>query len=103
MKASKKRKLESKGWTVGTVEQFLDMSQEEATYLEMKLRLAETLRKLRKDRSLTQMALAKRLKSSQSRVAKMEGGDRSVSLDLLIRTLLALGASQKDVGSVIHG
>jgi hypothetical protein len=41
--------------------------------------------------------VAKAIKSSQSRVAKMEAGERSVSLDLLVRTLLALGTSNSDV------
>jgi transcriptional regulator with XRE-family HTH domain len=40
---------------------------------------------------LTQVALAKKIKSSQSRVAKMEAGDPSVSIDLLVRSLIALG------------
>ena len=35
--------------------------------------------------------------SSQSRVAKMEAADASVSVDLLIRSLLKLGAARKDL------
>jgi len=50
---------------------------------------------------LTQTELAKHLGSSQSRVAKLEAGDTSVSLDLLIRGLLAVGASRKDVAQAL--
>jgi hypothetical protein len=39
--------------------------------------------------------------SSQSRIAKMEAGDPSVSIDLIMKSLLALGASPKDVAKAI--
>src|SRR5581483_4278956 len=48
----------------------------------------------RAELGLSQAVVAKRLGSSQSRVAKMEAGDPSVSLDLLLRALLALGATR---------
>ena len=54
-----------------------------------------------RDSSWTQLQVARRLGSSQSRVAKMEAADASVSLDLLIKSLLALGASRSEVGRVI--
>jgi DNA-binding XRE family transcriptional regulator len=101
MRRTKKDRLEKRGWRVGTVEEFLDLSPEEVTYIELKLHLSENLRQRRKRKKLTQQDLARLIKSSQSRVAKMEGGDPSVSIDLLIRSLLALGASQKDLAKVI--
>ena len=70
---------------------------EEAAYVELRLRLAGSLRKRRQKEKLTQNELAKRIGSSQSRVAKVESGDTSVSLDLLIRSLLALGATGRDL------
>lgn len=73
----------------------------EEEYIELKLRLAEGLRRRRTERQLTQDAVAKLLKSSQSRVAKMEAGDASVSLDLLIRSLVALGVSRTDFARLI--
>jgi predicted XRE-type DNA-binding protein len=97
MRETKRTRLEKKGWKVGTVEEFLDLTPEEASYIEVKLRLSEDLRARRKRQNLSQAALAKRIRSSQSRVAKMEAGDPSVSIDLLVRTLFALGASDKDV------
>lgn len=103
MRRARKRRLERKGWRFGTVEQFLHLSDEESAYIEMRVRLSETLRMRRQRRKLSQMQLAKLIKSSQSRVAKMEGGDPSVSLDLLIRSLLALGASNRDLARAISG
>ncbi len=95
MNTAKRKRLESKGWRVGSAKEFLNLSNEEVAYLEVKLALSKILQDLRKRKKLTQHELALRLKSSQSRVAKMEAGDPSVSLDLLFRSLFALGASRK--------
>ncbi len=97
MRSSKRRRLESKGWKVGSTREFLGLSSQEEAYIEIKLRLAESLRNQRKRYRMTQSELAKVIKSSQSRVAKMEAAAGSVSLDLLVRSLLALGVSSKDV------
>ena len=101
MRKAKRERLKAKGWKVGTVDEFLDLSPEEAAYIELKLRLSENLRLRRKRRKLSQTAFAAMIKSSQSRVAKMEGADSSVSIDLMIRSLLALGASPEDLADVI--
>ena len=101
MREEKRKRLEAKGWKVGSVQEFLGLSNEEAAYIELKLRLAASLREFRRRRRLTQADLAKLLKSSQSRVAKMETGDPSVSLDLLIRSLLALGTSSLELSRII--
>jgi len=103
MKSTKKKRLETKGWKVGTVAEFLRLSPEESAYIEMKLALSKNLRERRKDKSLTQDQLARFLKSSQSRVAKMETGDPSVSLDLLVRSLLFLGESRKGLAKILSG
>lgn len=95
------QQLEAKGWKTGTVEEFLELTPEESSYIELKLALSESLRAYRKQRRLTQMNLAKLLKSSQSRVARMEAGDPSVSLDLLVRSLLAMGASREALAQMI--
>ena len=100
MRRSKKQRLERKGWRVGSVQDFLGLSEEEAAYVELRLRLADSLKRRRRKQNLTQTALP-RDRSSQSRVAKMEGGDATVSLDLLIRSLLALGASSRDLARTI--
>ncbi|MGA8203294.1 MAG: helix-turn-helix transcriptional regulator [Woeseiaceae bacterium] len=101
MDKGKKAKLAKKGWKVGTVAEFLDLSAEESAYIEMKLALSEKLRERRIRRKLTQAQLAKAIESSQSRVAKMEAGDPTVSIDLLMKSLLALGVSKKELGRTI--
>lgn len=97
MRGSKRKRLEAKGWKVGDAKDFLGLSSQEEAYIEIKLRLAESLRNQRLRCQMTQSDLAKAIRSSQSRVAKMEAGEHSVSLDLLVRTLLALGASGSDL------
>ena len=101
MKAAKQRKLEAKSWKVGSAADFLELTSEEAAYIELKLTLASCLKEARTKQHLTQKDFAKIIDSSQSRVAKMETGDRSVSLDLLIKSLLALGVSNEDIGRTI--
>ena len=101
MDKGKKAKLAKKGWKVGTVAEFLDLSAEESAYIEMKLALSEKLRERRIRRKLTQAQRAKAIESSQSRVAKMEAGDPTVSIDLLMKSLLALGVSKKELGRTI--
>jgi predicted XRE-type DNA-binding protein len=101
MIAMKNKKLKSKGYNVGSVEDFLGLSTEESEYIELKLALSEALIKRRKKTNLTQAQLAKMLKSSQSRVAKMEKGDPTVSVDLLVKSLLALGADKKSIARAI--
>ena len=101
MKQSKRKKLEAKGWKIGTAADFLELTPEEETFIEMKMSLSQSLKEMRKRKRLSQIAFAKLIKSSQSRVAKMETGSASVSIDLLIKSLLALGASQKDLAKAI--
>ena len=101
MEKAKRHRLEAKGWKVGTPEEFLRLTPEEATYVDLKLALSRRVRELRQTKSLTQVEMAKLLKSSQSRVAKIETGDDSVSLDLLIRSLIALGATRRELGRII--
>jgi len=103
MDRAKIERLKSQGWTVGTVEEFLQLTPEEAVFIEIKLRLCDALKRLRSERALTQAEAAQRLGSSQSRVAKMEAGDSSVSIDLLTRSLIALGASRHEIAKVIAG
>ena len=102
MDKRKQRRLEVRGWRLGSAAEFLGLSPEEAALVEMKLRLSQALKVRRLDLRLSQTALAKRLGSSQSRVAKMEAGDRSVSIDLLMKALLTLGASPSEVGKALQ-
>ena len=96
MDKKKIARLEAAGWTVGSAQHFLELSEEEAAFVEVKVALAGALRTRRTERHLSQVEAAKRLHSSQSRVAKMEAADPSVTLDLIVRSLFQLGGTQKD-------
>jgi len=102
MKQTKRARLEANGWRVGSAQEFLDLSAEEAALVETKLRLSRAVRERRAKLSQSQAALAKRLHSSQSRVAKMEAADPTVSVDLLLKALFALGATPRDVATAIR-
>jgi len=101
VKKAKREKLEGAGWRVGSAEDFLGLTREEAAFVEMKLALADSVRRRRQARKLTQTQLAKMVGSSQSRIAKLEVGDPSVSIDLLMKTLLSMGASRTELARVI--
>ena len=98
MKPQKKARLEAAGWKVGSAQEFLALSDAEAALVDLKLELAKAVREQRTQRKLTQAQAGRVLGSSQSRVAKMEAGDPSVSLDLLVRSFFTLGASRRDLG-----
>ena len=103
MKKSKREKLKAAGWAVGSVQEFLGLSESDAALIEMKLSLSRSLRDRRQRHGVSQVELAKRLRSSQSRIAKMEAGDPSVSMDLLVSSLLVLGAGAADLAKAIRG
>ncbi len=101
MDKSKKRRLEAKGWNVGDAATLLSLSPQESAFVELKLSLSKILSDRRRKLKLTQHQLAQLLKSSQSRIAKMEAGDPTVSLDLLVRSLLALRAPKKSLNRAL--
>ncbi len=99
----KRQKLEAAGWKVGTVAEFLQLTPEEEAIVEIRVALSKSLKKMRQQEQLSQQKLAEKTNSSQSRVAKMEAADRSVSIDLLIKSLLSLGATREDIATAIAG
>ncbi len=101
MKITKRKRLEEKGWKVGSTADFLELTPEEEAYIELKLSLSRSLREFRTRKKMSQAELAKEIRSSQSRVAKMESGDPSVSLDLLVKSLFAVGATNRDLAKTI--
>lgn len=101
MKTSQRKKLEEAGWKVGSTFEFLGLSDEEELLVNMKLALASQVKKRRQRLKMTQQELATRIGSSQSRVAKIEVADKSVSLELLVRSLASLGASRTEIGRII--
>jgi predicted transcriptional regulator len=101
VKAAKRKKLEAAGWKVGSASEFLELGDAEEMLVNMKLALAANVKTLRQQKGITQQELAKRIGSSQSRIAKMEVADRSVSMELFIRSLAALGASRTQIGKIV--
>lgn len=101
MDAEKRKRLEAAGFCVGDATDFLELLPEEVAFVEMKLSLSRYLKELRLKNKLSQENLAKKINSSQSRVAKIEAADPSVSLDLVVRTILAIGATREDVARAI--
>ena len=97
----KRKKLETAGWRVGTASEFLELTPEKSALVDLKLSLGELVRTVRTRSHLSQQALAQRLRSSQSRVAKVEAGGAGVSLDLMVKAAFAAGAKRTDVAKAI--
>jgi predicted transcriptional regulator len=89
------------GWVQGTVQEFLNLDDADMEYIETKLALTKAVREQRERKHVTQVALAERMKTSQSRVAKIEKGDPTVSVDLILRALFNLGVSRKELAKAI--
>jgi len=101
MDKKKRELLEAQGWKVAGAQEFLELSNEELEYIEIKIALSQLVKALRKRRLLTQEKAAQLIGSSQSRVAKMESGDPSVSIDLYIKSFIALGGSRDELSEAI--
>jgi DNA-binding XRE family transcriptional regulator len=101
MNKAKRERLTKAGWKVGSVTEFLNLTPEEELYVELKASLSQYLKRQRLASHLSQQELARLVKSSQSRVAKMEKGDPSVSIDLLIKSLLVLGTTRREIAKAI--
>jgi ribosome-binding protein aMBF1 (putative translation factor) len=101
MDTKKRKRLEAAGWRAGSAVEFLELSAEEAALVETRVAVSHALRERRQRQGVTQAALAKKLRSSQSRVAKMEAADPSISLDLLLRAFFATGATKRDLAKAL--
>ena len=97
MNAAKLKRLRAAGWKVASAKDFLKLNDEEAALVDLKLSLADALKQARQKRRLSQVDLAQRMGSSQSRVAKIEAGDPSVTIDLIVRAILATGATRREL------
>jgi len=101
MNQRKAEKLTKLGYRVTTTQEFLGLSDEEMSLIELKISLIKKIKQIRGDRNITQQQLAGLIQSSQSRVAMMERGRPEVSLDLICRALFALGVSRRELGKAI--
>lgn len=103
MEKKKREELEEKGFRVGSAADFLKLSPEEEAYIDIRLDISNLVKKQRAKRGWTQEQLARAIGSSQSRIAKLEGGDHGISMDLMIKALLSLGTSKKQIGKLLGG
>lgn len=101
MKAAKKKRLEAAGWRVGNAQDFLGLTDAETAMIEVRYTLAKTLKQRRQLLKISQQQFAERIGSSQSRVAKMEAGDPSVTVDLLMRSLIYSGSTSAEIGQAL--
>lgn len=103
MEKKKRERLLAAGWKVSTAAEFLDLSPEEESLVEARIALTRRIRSIREARGMTQVQVARLIGSSQSRVAKMEAADRTVSIDMMMRTLFSLGQTPRQVGRALAG
>lgn len=101
MDAAKRERLEKAGFRVGTVAEFLGLTPEENELVEIKVALSRALKQWRGKSDLSQVQLAEKIGSSQSRVAKMEAGSPQISIDLLVKALVASGMTRNELADVI--
>ncbi|MDJ0662312.1 MAG: helix-turn-helix transcriptional regulator [Crocosphaera sp.] len=101
MDNQKRQRLEAAGWQVGTVAEFLELSPSESEMIEVKLALSRKFKSLRESKKLSQQALAEKMQSSQSRVAKIEAGDSSATIDLMVQGLLSMGATRQEIAEAM--
>ena len=101
MNSKKKKRLGDKNWVIGDAADFFGLTPEETLLIDLKLALRASVKEERKKRNVTQSELAKAMGSSQSRIAKMERGDPAVSVDLLLKALMALGMSNRQISKII--
>ena len=103
MDKKRQQQLEEKGFRVGSAGDFLELSPEEEAYIDIRLDISNMVKNQRAKRGWTQEQLARAIGSSQSRIAKLEGGDLGISMDLMIKALLRLGTSKKQIGKLLEG
>lgn len=103
MDKKKRQQLLDKGFRIGSAADFLELTPEEEAYIEIRLDISNMVKAQRAKRGWTQDQLARAIGSSQSRITKLEGGDPGISMDLMIKALLRLGTSKKQLGKFLEG
>ncbi|MFW6347764.1 MAG: helix-turn-helix domain-containing protein [Cyclonatronaceae bacterium] len=103
MEKKKQEQLEQKGYRTGSAAEFLALTPEEEAYINIRLDISNMVKAQRTKRGWTQTQLARSIGSGQSRIARLEGGDPGISMDLMIRALLQLGISKKQIGKLLEG
>ena len=102
MDSKKRRRLEAAGWRVGTVPEFLGLTDAEFELVEMHVRLTDEIKRRLEKAKISQARLAEELGTSAPRLSNMLAG-KQVSTDALVRALIVLGATVREVGKVVGG
>ncbi len=96
MTSEKLKRLEAAGFVHGDAKDMLGLTPDEAELVELRIEIAKAFRAIRKSAGMTQAELARRIGSSQSRIAAAEHGI-DAGMDLLVRCLYAVGGKLKPV------
>ena len=102
MSKEREKRLKAAGFRSTTVKDFLGLNDRESAYIEVRVAFARAVKAHRTAKlKISQARFAERIGSSQSRVAKMERGDPSVSLDLMVRSMLSTGVTRSHLAKVL--
>lgn len=97
MNEDKRRALEAAGFASGDAEDFLGLTDVERRLVDLRVTMSRAIRARRLEQGLTQAEVARRINTSQPRVAKIEAGSPDVSLDLMVKEMFALGIQLEDL------
>jgi predicted XRE-type DNA-binding protein len=98
MDKNKRKALEAAGYVFfDDAADFLELTPEERQLVELRLAISRSIRTLREARQQTQAQVARTLRTSQPRFAKIEAGDSDVSLDSMFRGFFVLGGTMKEL------
>ncbi|WP_406694583.1 helix-turn-helix domain-containing protein [Singulisphaera sp. Ch08] len=100
MDPEKRKRLEAAGFKFGDAADFLGLSEAENQIVEFRVALARAIREGREEKGLTQKQLADLIGSSQSRIAKVEAATDEVTVDLMLKALVAVG---RELTAVVAG
>ena len=101
MKAKKKKALELAGYKMTDSVEWLELSPEEEAIVKIRVNFAMEIDRVCKERGITQQALAEKIGTRQSGVARMLNNPSKVTIDSLIKTLLVLGTPSKRIAALI--
>src|ERR1700730_7479285 len=91
VKAEEKDPVEGPGVWVGGAEDFLGLTKSERVIVDFRLDLSRRIKEARERRGWSQASLARAMGTSQPRLSRIEAGYPDVTIDLMLRALVAAG------------
>ena len=101
MDTKKRKQLEAAGYQITDSADWLGLTPQEQAIVNMRVNFALEIERVRKASNITQRELADKIGTRQSGVARMLNNPTTATIDSLIKTLLALGASPKRIAALI--